>query len=104
MLCIGFQSFIYAWPIAIFEEPPEGAADMLTLRTILDGIREAALSLSGSPHSRRRQQAALRNLDAHLLKDIGITPEEASRGTAMRAASSEGPPRRLAMGRFYWNR
>jgi uncharacterized protein YjiS (DUF1127 family) len=104
MLCIGFQSFIYACRIAIFVGPPKGAADMVTLRSILDDIREAVLSLSGSPHSRSRQLAALRNLDAHLLKDIGITPEEASRGNGARAATPTEPPRLVAVGRFTWNR
>jgi len=57
---------------------------MFSLKPILDALREAALCCIGSPHSRRRQLAALRNLDAHLLKDIGITPEEARQALSHR--------------------
>jgi uncharacterized protein YjiS (DUF1127 family) len=60
---------------------------MFTLRSILDGIQEAALRCVGSPHSRTRQLAALRNLDAHLLLDIGLTVEEARRAVSHRAES-----------------
>jgi uncharacterized protein YjiS (DUF1127 family) len=49
---------------------------MVTLQTILDEVREFWLLCIGSPHSRSRQLAALRKLDAHLLEDIGLTPEE----------------------------
>jgi len=53
---------------------------MSALHTILDAVREFWLTSIGSPHSRSRQLAALRKLDAHLLKDIGLTPDEARRG------------------------
>jgi len=66
---------------------------MLSLKPILDGLREAALSCMGSPHSRRRQLSALRNLDAHLLKDIGLTPEEAKRAITDRGVKLAGTPR-----------
>ena len=77
---------------------------MSTLRAILDGVREAALCCIGSPHSRTRQLAALRNLDAHLLNDIGLTREEARRGNALRSVTPEQPPRLIAIGRFSWKR
>jgi hypothetical protein len=96
MLCIGSQSFIYARISPILEVPPKGAADMFSLKPILDGLREAALSCTGSPHSRRRQLAALRTLDAHLLKDIGLTPEEAKQALSLRGASLVDRPRRVA--------
>ena len=77
---------------------------MSTLRTVLEGIREAALYCAGSPHSRTRQLAALRKLDAHLLKDIGLTVEEAERGYRLRAATTQQGPRVVPLGRFTWNR
>jgi uncharacterized protein YjiS (DUF1127 family) len=77
---------------------------MSTLRLILDGIREAALCCIGSPHSRTRQLAALRNLDAHLLNDIGLTHEEARRGSALRMVTPEEPRRPIEVGRFTWQR
>src|SRR3954452_15037565 len=107
MLCIESKSFIYARFRPIFAVPPEEAADMSTLRAILDGIREAALCCIGSPHSRTRQLAALRNLDAHLLKDIGITAEEAKQGAAWRTGTADdapNPPVRLEIRRLYLNR
>jgi uncharacterized protein YjiS (DUF1127 family) len=69
---------------------------MATMRSILDSLRELALCCIGSPDSRIRQLAALRNLDAHLLQDIGITPEEARRAIARRAAAAEQTPRAVA--------
>jgi uncharacterized protein YjiS (DUF1127 family) len=77
----------------MFLVPPEGAADMIVFRSILDGIREAGLWLTGSPHSRIRQRAALRNLDAHLLRDIGLTAEAARRGGAPDAGAAPESPR-----------
>jgi hypothetical protein len=59
---------------------------MSTFHSILDGLREFALNCTGSPHSRSRQLAALRRLDAHLLRDIGLTAEEAARAVSRRAA------------------
>jgi len=56
---------------------------MFTLRSLLDGVRETWLSCIGSPHSRSRQLAALKRLDAHLLKDIGLTPEQVRRAKAL---------------------
>jgi uncharacterized protein YjiS (DUF1127 family) len=66
---------------------------MFSTRWILAAIREAALCCIGSPHSRTRQLAALRKLDAHLLRDIGITPEEARRGFYRRDAAAKDSPR-----------
>jgi len=43
----------------------------------------AWLSCIGSPHSRSRQLAALRRLDTHLLKDIGLTPEQVQGAKAL---------------------
>ena len=104
MLCIGSKSFIYALARSIFAVPPKEAADMFTLTSALDGIREAALYCAGSPHSRIRQLAALRKLDAHLLQDIGLTADEAKRGYALRAPQRQEAPRLLQVGRFTWNR
>ena len=70
---------------------------MPTLRSILDAVREAALSFIGSPHSRSRQLAALRKLDAHLLKDIGLTPEEVERATIGRSPIHPAPRRPLSL-------
>jgi uncharacterized protein YjiS (DUF1127 family) len=67
--------------------PPEGAATMLTLHSILDEVREFWLRCIGSPHSRGRQLAALRKLDAHLLRDIGLTPEDVRDATTARPGS-----------------
>jgi uncharacterized protein YjiS (DUF1127 family) len=80
---------------------------MFTLRSIRDGIRELVLSCIGSPHSRTRQLTALRTLDAHLLNDIGITQEEASRGFALHKAAPADPKDRsvrLEIRRPYLNR
>jgi uncharacterized protein YjiS (DUF1127 family) len=107
MLCIGYESFIYGWREPIFVVPPKGAAAMPTFRSILDGIRELGLSCIGSPHSRARQLAALRKLDAHLLKDIGLTPEQVQRGLPRRAAPAQDAPRQAPiaeMRRPYLNR
>lgn len=76
---------------------------MLTLRSILARAREAVLYCAGSPHSRTRQLAALRKLDAHLLKDIGLTADEARRSFSL-PDQAEGRPRYTAVGRFSWNR
>ena len=67
---------------------------MLTFSSILDGLREFALTCTGSPHSRTRQLAALKRLDAHLLRDIGLTAEEAARGVSYRAAPRPEEQRR----------
>ena len=56
---------------------------MLTFQSILDGVQETWLSCIGSPHSRSRQLNALRRLDAHLLKDIGLTPEQVREAKAL---------------------
>jgi uncharacterized protein YjiS (DUF1127 family) len=102
MLCIGSQSFLYAWIRPILAVPPKGAADMFSLHSILENLREMALCCTGSPDSRLRQLSALRKLDAHLLKDIGITPEEAQRGVSWWIAAREEharPAARLDMRR-----
>lgn len=49
---------------------------MFSTTSILEALREFGLSCIGSPQSRGRQLHALRRLDAHLLKDIGLTPEQ----------------------------
>lgn len=67
---------------------------MFTFRSVLDVLREFALSCAGSPHSRSRQLAALRKLDAHLLMDIGLTPEDMQQGDPLRAPAAEDRPRR----------
>jgi len=72
---------------------------MFTFRTILDGLREFALNCAGSPHSRSRQLAALRKLDAHLLRDIGLTAEEA-RGVSHREATRSDAPRQTPQGQI----
>jgi len=77
---------------------------MLTLRSLLEEIRETALYCAGSPHSRTRQLAALRKLDAHLLNDVGLTSEEAERGYRLRAVTPQQPPRLVQLGRFTWSR
>jgi len=69
---------------------------MLTFDKILDFLREFGLRCIGSPHSRYRQLAALRRLDAHLLKDIGLTPEEAKSATAWRLPAARPEPRKAA--------
>jgi len=66
---------------------------MFSFRSILDDIREVALACIGSPQSRTRQLAALRKLDAHLLKDIGLTPEEAREGHFIARRRGENAPR-----------
>ena len=66
---------------------------MFSFRSILDEIRETALLCIGSPDSRTRQLAALRRLDAHLLKDIGLTPEEAREGHILARRRGENAPR-----------
>src|SRR5262249_7737145 len=104
MLCIGFKSFIYAGSNPILVMPPKGAAAMLTLRSILDGIHEFGLSCVGSPDSRSRQLAALRNLDAHLLNDIGLTAEEARQGFGPVAEAAKDAPHQAAGLRPYPHR
>jgi hypothetical protein len=69
---------------------------MPSLDTILDFLREFGLRCTGSPHSRHRQLAALRRLDPHLLKDIGLTPEEAKSATAWRLPAPKTEPRQAA--------
>jgi uncharacterized protein YjiS (DUF1127 family) len=96
MLCIEFKSFIYVWPRRILSLPPKGAAAMPTFDTILDFLREFGLRCIGSPHSRHRQLAALQRLDAHLLKDIGLTPEEAKQAIARRRLVTKPEPRHAA--------
>jgi uncharacterized protein YjiS (DUF1127 family) len=64
--------------------------------TILDFLREFGLRCIGSPHSRHRQLAALRRLDAHLLKDIGLTPEEAQSAIARHRPVVKPEPRQAA--------
>ena len=97
MLCIGYESFFYGRREPIFVVPPKGAVVMSTFRSILDGIRELGLSCMGSPRSRTRQLAALRKLDAHLLKDIGLTPEQVQRGLPRRAAPANEAPRQAPL-------
>jgi uncharacterized protein YjiS (DUF1127 family) len=75
-----------------FHRRPKERGRHVNLHSILDGLREFALNCTGSPHSRSRQLAALRRLDAHLLRDIGLTAEEAARAVSHRAA-----PRREAL-------
>ena len=77
---------------------------MSTFRSILDSFREAALSCIGSPHSRTRQLAALRDLDAHLLSDIGLTRDEVNQGAALRAETPKQEARLVPIGRFSWKR
>jgi hypothetical protein len=69
---------------------------MLTFHSILDFLREAGLRCTGSPHSRTRQLAALRRLDARLLKDIGLTPEEAKQAITRRRPAAKPEPRQAA--------
>lgn len=73
---------------------------MSTFRLILDGLREFALNCTGSPHSRSRQLAALKRLDAHLLRDIGLTAEEAARAVSHRAAPRPETSRQAPQGRI----
>jgi uncharacterized protein YjiS (DUF1127 family) len=75
---------------------------MLTFRSILDALRELGLSCIGSPHSRSRQLAALKRLDAHLLNDIGLTPEQVQGAEALQDLSR--PAARLPMGQPSLNR
>jgi uncharacterized protein YjiS (DUF1127 family) len=69
---------------------------MPTFDTILDFLREFWLRCTGSPHSRYRQIAALQRLDAHLLKDIGLTPEEAKSAIARLRPVAKSAPRKAA--------
>ncbi len=41
---------------------------------------ELGLLITGSPHSRLRQRAALRRLDSRLRADVGVSRAEALRG------------------------
>ena len=104
MLCIESKSFIYDGIDPIFPMPPKGAAHMPSFRSILDSVREAAFCCIGSPHSRTRQLAALRDLDAHLLTDIGLTREEVQQGAALRTEMPKQEPRLVPIGRFSWKR
>ena len=72
---------------------------MSIFASILDGLREFARNCTGSPHSRSRQLAALRRLDAHLLRDIGRTAEEAARGVSYGTAPRPEAPRHDASSR-----
>ena len=69
---------------------------MPTFDTILDFLREFGLRCIGSPHSRARQLAALQRLDAHLLKDIGLMPEEAKQAITARRPAAKPEPRQAA--------
>lgn len=77
---------------------------MLTFDTILDFLREFGLRCTGSPHSRHRQLAALRRLDAHLLKDIGLTPEEARSAIVRRQPALKRQTAAMDLRRPYLNR
>jgi uncharacterized protein YjiS (DUF1127 family) len=66
---------------------------MFTLQTLLANLRELVLCCTGSPDSRLRQLTALRKLDAHLLKDIGLTPDEARRSVSWWVAARADLPR-----------
>jgi hypothetical protein len=46
----------------------------------------------------------LRNLDAHLLKDIGLTPEEVRQAVSHRGETLTDAPRAVAPMRPYLNR
>ena len=65
---------------------------MSPFHTALDAVREFWLSCIGSPLSRSRQLAALSKLDAHLLKDIGLTPDEVRSGVPFGAAPARNVP------------
>jgi uncharacterized protein YjiS (DUF1127 family) len=71
---------------------------MTTFDAILNAVREIWLSCTGSPLSRSRQLAALRKLDAHLLADIGLTPDEARRGAPFGATEATKDAPRTAAG------
>jgi uncharacterized protein YjiS (DUF1127 family) len=43
-------------------------------------VREIALYVAGHPRSRRRQLAHLKDLDDHLLADLGLSRTEAMSG------------------------
>jgi hypothetical protein len=104
MLCIVFKSFLYGEGEPILFLPPKGAAAMLTFDTILDFLREFGLRCIGSPRSRHRQLAALRRLDAHLLKDIGLTPEEAKSATGWPVPAPKRQTATMNLRRPYPNR
>jgi uncharacterized protein YjiS (DUF1127 family) len=70
---------------------------MPTFDMILDFLREFGLRCIGSPHSRARQLAALQRLDTHLLKDIGLTPEEAKQAVTRRPAAKREPRQAASM-------
>lgn len=59
------------------------------LRAIL---LEAGRYLAGSENSRIRQLRAMRQLDARLLEDIGLTPAEARRGYPLRSRFGDAKP------------
>jgi hypothetical protein len=59
------------------------------LRAIL---LEAGRYLAGSENSRLRQLRAMRQLDARLLEDIGLTPADARRGHPLRSRSGDAEP------------
>jgi uncharacterized protein YjiS (DUF1127 family) len=56
------------------------AGDGIQPGSLRDIWRELVRYLTGSPRSRLRQLAALRELDDRMLRDIGVTREEAWRG------------------------
>jgi hypothetical protein len=53
-------------------------------------VREAVLYVGASPQSRRHQLEALRVLDDHLLRDIGLDRSVAANGRTDRETSSTG--------------
>jgi uncharacterized protein YjiS (DUF1127 family) len=75
---------------------------MSIFHSIPTEIREIWLTCIGSPDSRTRQLAALRSLDAHLLSDIGLTPEQVHAAKAL--ADLPRPSVRLEMGQAYLSR
>jgi uncharacterized protein YjiS (DUF1127 family) len=56
------------------------AGDGVRPGSLRDLWREFVRYLTGSPRSRLRQRAALRELDDRMLRDIGVTREQAWRG------------------------
>jgi L-amino acid N-acyltransferase YncA len=64
-------------------------------------LSELALFVSGSPHSRLRQLAELRELDDHLLRDIGLSREEARSGRSASACDDDLLRSPAKTGRFH---
>ena len=75
---------------------------MFSYRSVHAAIREFYLCCIGSPQSRSRQLAALRRLDGHLLKDIGLTPEAVERAQVL--ADPPRPAGSLRLGQPQLNR